>query len=64
MRSPSNNALPSLDLEDNLCDLGVLNKFVGFLSCDTIISNSSENFMGLLMLNVLASRPSSGALLQ
>ena len=35
-----------------------------YLSCDTIISNSSENFMGLLMLNVAASRPSSGAVLQ
>ena len=64
MRGPSNNALLSLDLEDHLCDLGVLNKFVDFLSCDTIISKSSKNFMGLLMLNVSASRPSSGAVLQ
>ena len=30
MKGPSNNALLSLDLEDHLCDLGVLNKFVDF----------------------------------
>ena len=31
MKGPSNNALPSLDLEDHLCDLGVMNKFVDFV---------------------------------
>ena len=30
VKGPSNNALLSLDLEDHLCDLGVLNKFVDF----------------------------------
>ena len=30
MRGPSNNALLSLDLEDHLYDLGVMNKFIDF----------------------------------
>ena len=34
VRGPSNNALLSLDLEDHLFDLGVLNKFVDFLSSE------------------------------
>ena len=30
VRDPSNNALLSFELEDHLCDLGVLNKFIDF----------------------------------